>query len=94
MVKFNTDFDKYFSFYLIFILGSSIFLINSNYLLDTNNSIAEWVINYQGGFGRRGLIGELFLLISSITGIYLKNVILYFLIIIFTFYYLLIYYFF
>ena len=94
MVKFNTDFDKYFSFYLIFILGSSIFLINSNYLLDTNNSMAEWVINYQGGFGRRGLIGELFLLISSITGIYLKNVILYFLIIVFTFYYLLIYYFF
>tara|TARA_B100000959_G_scaffold171195_1_gene179294 strand:- start:1043 stop:2242 length:1200 start_codon:yes stop_codon:yes gene_type:complete len=94
MVKFNTDFDKYFSFYLIFILGSSIFLINSNYLLDTNNSIAEWVINYQGGFGRRGLIGELFLLVSSITGIYLKNVILYFLIIIFTFYYLLIYYYF
>ena len=94
MAKFNNSFDKYFSIYLIFILSSSIFLINSNYLLDTNNSIAEWVINYQGGFGRRGLIGELFLIISSITGIYLKNIILYFLFIIFAAYYLLIYYFF
>ena len=83
MLKFNTNFDRYFFFYLIFILGSSIFFINNSYLLDTNNSIAEWVINYQGGFGRRGLIGELFLLISSITGIYLKNVILYFLVIMF-----------
>ena len=94
MAKFNNNFDKYFSVYLLFILASSIFLINNNYLLDTNNSIAEWVINYQGGFGRRGLIGELFLLISSITGIYLKNVILYFLVIIFVLYYLLIYLFF
>tara|TARA_Y100000590_G_scaffold412980_1_gene508385 strand:- start:1054 stop:2253 length:1200 start_codon:yes stop_codon:yes gene_type:complete len=94
MLKFNTNFDRYFFFYLIFILGSSIFFINNSYLLDTNNSIAEWVINYQGGFGRRGLIGELFLLISSITGIYLKNVILYFLVIIFVLYYLLIYLFF
>ncbi len=94
MAKFNNNFDKYFSVYLLFILASSIFLINNNYLLDTNNSIAEWVINYQGGFGRRGLIGELFLIISSITGIYLKNVILYFLFIVFTTYYILIYFYF
>ncbi len=94
MLNFNYNFDKYFPIYLIFILGSSIFLISNNYLLDTNNSIAEWVINYQGGFGRRGLIGELFLKISSITGIYLKNVILYFLFIVFIVYYLLIYIFF
>ena len=94
MAKFNNNFDKYFSVYLLFILASSIFLINNNYLLDTNNSIAEWVINYQGGFGRRGLIGEVFLIISSITGIYLKNVILYFLFIVFTVYYLLIYFYF
>ena len=94
MLKYNHNFDKYFLINLIFILGSSIFLISNNYLLDTNNSIAEWVINYQGGFGRRGLSGEIFLKISSITGIYLKNVILYFLFVVFTIYYLFIYFFF
>jgi hypothetical protein len=31
--------------------------------------ISDWLINYQGGFVRRGLVGEVLLRISSLTGI-------------------------
>jgi hypothetical protein len=32
-------------------------------------NIGDWLINYQGGFVRRGLIGEILYLISKVTGI-------------------------
>jgi hypothetical protein len=56
--------------------------------------MAEWVINYQGGFGRRGLLGELFLQISLLTEVGLKDIILYFLYLVFGVYYLSVYFFF
>ena len=59
--------------------------------MDTNNAIAEWLINYQGGFGRRGLLGEIFVQISLLTDINLKSLILCFLILIQTVYYYLVY---
>ena len=39
------------------------------------------MINYQGGFGRRGFLGEIFLEVSSFTKINLKQTIFYFLVI-------------
>ena len=92
--KINNHFNKYFFYYLLFLTISSIFFISENYLLHTNNSMAEWLINYQGGFGRRGLLGELFLKISLLTDILIKDVILYFLYIIFAVYYSSVYFFF
>ncbi len=53
----------------------------------------EWLINYQGGFVRRGLLGELIFYISSISKIEIKFLILFFQLffysIYFIFYYLL-----
>ena len=65
--------------------------MSNTYDVDTNNAIAEWLINYQGGFGRRGLLGEIFVQISLVTDINLKSLILYFLIFIQTIYYYFIY---
>ena len=36
--------------------------------------MAEWVINYHGGFGRRGLLGEILAKLSFLTDIYLKDI--------------------
>jgi hypothetical protein len=90
----SNHFNKYFFYYLLFLTISSVFFISENYLLHTNNSMAEWVINYQGGFGRRGLLGELFLQISLLTEVGLKDIILYFLYLVFGVYYLSVYFFF
>ena len=88
--KIYNNFRLYLLVYLIFVTISSILFLKDTYLLTTNNSIAEWLINYQGGFGRRGFLGEIFLEISSFTKINLKQIIFYFLVIfILTYHYLL-----
>lgn len=88
--KIYNNFRLYLLVYLIFVTISSILFLNDTYLLTTNNSIAEWLINYQGGFGRRGFLGEIFLEVSSFTKINLKQIIFYFLVIfILTYHYLL-----
>ena len=85
---------NFFLIYLIFLCFASIFFFSKIYLLHTNNSMAEWVINYHGGFGRRGFLGEILAKISLVTGLYLKNTVLYFLYFLFLSYYSLIYFFF
>ena len=55
MTKFRLSFAIYLS--VLFIL-SAFFLITV-YQSETNNSMAEWLINYQGGFTRRGFLGEI-----------------------------------
>ena len=51
-------------FYILLIGFLSIFYLISVNTGATYNAMSEWVINYQGGFVRRGLIGELIYQIS------------------------------
>ena len=60
----KNNFNKIFLTYIFFLIISSIFLLSKTYLSPTNNSMAEWAINYSGGFGRRGFFGEIFTHIS------------------------------
>lgn len=90
----SINFSNFFKYYLIFICFSSIFFMSRTYQLDVNNSMGEWLINYQGGFGRRGLLGELFTQISLKFNFPIRKTILYFLYFIFVVYYSFIYLFF
>ncbi len=76
--KIYFNFRHYLLGYLIFITISSFIILGSTFNLDTNNSVAEWIINYQGGFGRRGLAGELLLNFSLLSKIHLKKIVLFF----------------
>ncbi len=76
--KIYSNFRHYLLGYLIFISISSFIILGSTFNLDTNNSVAEWIINYQGGFGRRGLAGELLLNLSLLSKIHLQKIVLYF----------------
>ena len=51
-------FKKLFLSYLFFLIFFIIFFLSAVHNSPPNNSMAEWVINYQGGFTRRGLLGE------------------------------------
>ena len=93
-IKNNINFNNFFFYYLVLICFGSIFFMSKTYQLNVNNSMAEWLINYQGGFGRRGLLGELFTQLSLIFDYPIRKIILYFLYVIFISYYLLIYLFF
>lgn len=61
MKEYKFLFSLYLSFLLIFIL----FFLTAVHNIPSNNSMAEWVINYQGGFTRRGLFGEFIFQISQ-----------------------------
>ena len=53
-----------------------LFLFGSLHL-NLSNSITEWLINYQGGFTRRGLSGEILFQISVFFDFELKKTILF-----------------
>ena len=82
------NFNKYFFVYLSLIFFSSVFFITKTYNLHVNNSIAEWIINYQGGFGRRGFLGEIFSQISLVFNFPIRKLVLLFLYILFICFYL------
>jgi len=51
--------------YILFLTIVSIFYLSALNQVATYNAMAEWVVNYQGGFVRRGLIGEIIFQLSG-----------------------------
>jgi len=55
----KTNENKFFFLYLLFLfITASIFLFNKH-TVGNDSTISEWLINYQGGFTRRGLLVDL-----------------------------------
>ena len=69
----NTSIKKRFLLYLIFIISLSIFYLYYKHDVGTDTSISEWLINYQGGFTRRGLGGEINIFFAKIFSIPLRD---------------------
>ena len=59
--------------YCFFMFLFNLFL-STSYDHFSNNAISEWLINYQGGFVRRGFFGEFFAQISLFIKIPLREV--------------------
>ena len=68
-------FDKYFLIYILFLAFCSTIFLYSKHTVGNDTSISEWLINYQGGFARRGLIGEICFHIADFFEISLRSVI-------------------
>ncbi len=62
-----------FLLYLIFIVTLSIFYLYYKHDVGNDTSISEWLINYQGGFTRRGLGGEINIFFAKIFSIPLRD---------------------
>lgn len=62
-----------FSIYLCILFIFAIFFLSAVHNLSVNNSMAEWVINYQGGFTRRGFLGEFIFQISQLFDFQLRK---------------------
>ena len=52
-------FNNYFFIYLFLLFLFGIFWLHIKHLVGNDSTISEWFINYQGGFIKRGLIGEI-----------------------------------
>jgi len=87
-------YKNYFKYYLISISLFAVFWLYLKHSVGNDSTISEWIINYQGGFVRRGLPGELAFHLASFFEIKLRTVILFFQIGLYSLYIFLIYNFF
>ncbi len=88
---FNNSFNYYFKIYLISLFFFAIFFLFQKYNNNVEWTISEWLINYQGGFTRRGLIGELIFQLSKFIKFSIRELILMFQLFSYLIYYILIY---
>ena len=84
----------YFFIYVFTLIFFGIFFLYSKHEVGNDSSLSDWLINYSGGFVRRGIIGELSVSISKLFLINLRDSILIIQIIVFSSYYLLVFKFF
>ena len=71
-------FEKYFFYYIILIFFFSVFYLIRKHDVGNDSTIAEWLINYSGGFTKRGIIGQFSIFLSEFFKINLRDVILIF----------------
>ena len=67
--------NNYLIFYLIILLCFSYFFLFIKHEVGNDSTISEWLINYEGGFTKRGIIGQLAIELSRIFEINLRLII-------------------
>ena len=67
------DIKKYFSLFIVFTVFYAIFYLYFKHEVGNDSSISEWLINYQGGFTRRGLGGEITISVANFFSIPLRK---------------------
>ena len=88
------NFNYYFFIYLSFLAFCAIIHLYTKHDVGNDSSISEWIINYQGGLTRRGLLGEICFHIAKFFSSELRFVIFIFQSISYVFLLILNYYFF
>ena len=81
--------NKYLKLYIFILFGFSIFYLQGKYNVGNDSTVSEWLINYEGGFTKRGLIGQIAISISELFNYSLRQSILFFQIVSIGLYYLL-----
>ena len=71
----NIEIRNKFLIFVIFNIFYAIFYLYLKHEVGNDSSISEWLINYQGGFTRRGLGGEINILWTNIFSISLRDAI-------------------
>jgi len=87
-------FNNYFFIYLSLLFLFGIFWLYIKHLVGNDSTISEWIINYQGGFIKRGLIGEICFQIATHFDLSLRFVIFLFQSLMYSIFLILIYRFF
>lgn len=85
--------NKFF-LYLTVLFCFGVFFLNEKHIIENDSTISEWLINYSGGFTKRGLVGHICVFFAKFFEINLRDSILIFQLIIFSVYFLLLYFFF
>ena len=68
--------QKYLLIYLIILFGFTIFFLNLKHNVLNDSTISEWLINYSGGFTKRGIVGQFSIIFSNLLSLSLRDSIL------------------
>ena len=80
---------KYLNLYISTLFIFSVFYLHGKYNVGNDSTISEWLINYEGGFTKRGLIGQIAINFSELFNYSLRESIFFFQVISIAIYYLL-----
>ena len=83
--------SNYFQIYVYVLIFFGVFFLYLKHNVGNDSSLSDWLINYAGGFVRRGLIGELITNFSTIMSFKLRDSILIFQLFFFISYYFLVF---
>ena len=72
------NWSNYFQIYVYALIFFGIFFLYSKHDVGNDSSLSDWLINYEGGFVRRGLIGEIIINFSTALSLKLRDSILIF----------------
>ncbi len=86
--------NNFLSIYLIILFFFSVFFLNEKHTVGNDSTISEWLINYEGGFTKRGLIGQIATYLAFFLKINLRESILLMQVLLILSYFFLIYKFF
>ena len=90
-LKMNINIKKQLFIYLSILFFFSIFHLYIKSSVGNDSTISEWLINYTGGFTKRGIIGQICIFFSRLFSYELRDIILYFQIITIAVYYILVF---
>ena len=72
----KNNFNNYLKYYLITLLFFFFFYLNLKHDVGNDSTISEWLINYTGGFTKRGLIGQFSIYFANYFNLNLRDSIL------------------
>ena len=87
-IKKNSKLDKYLILYLSFLFFFAVSFLIIKHDVGNDSTISEWLINYNGGFTKRGLIGHFSIFLAEMLNINLRDSILTLQILIVLFFYI------
>ena len=87
------NFNSLFLLFILFIFFTAVFWLYQKHTVGNDSTISEWMINYQGGFTRRGIIGEICFQLADFFNLNLRFVIFLFQSFLYLIYSILIYFF-
>ena len=67
------NWSNYLQIYVLALIFFGIFFLYSKHDVGNDSSLSDWLINYEGGFVRRGLIGEVITNFSSVLSFKLRK---------------------
>ena len=86
-----SNYKDYLFLYLFLLFSMSVCFLYLKHDVGNDSTISEWIINYSGGFTKRGLIGQISIYFSRFFDSELRDIILYFQVLIIGTYFILIF---